>query len=119
MNKKIALSAIALFAVTLGLGILNPALATKPDESGEHKVLLCHAAAEENINNGTHWLNSTSGAVVIDVDNKGKMNGHFIKGTEDSRHFNGTHGDWVIAEDLSDIGSCGPEPVLTITEIIS
>ncbi|MDX1441199.1 MAG: hypothetical protein R3237_01915 [Nitrosopumilaceae archaeon] len=112
MNKKIAIPAIAVFAVTLGIGLMAPALADNPHT----KVLLCHAAAEENINNGTHWLNSTSGAVVIEVDNKGKMNGHFDK-NDVSRHHNGTDGDWVI-EDLADIELCGPEPILTITPIV-
>ena len=122
MNKKIALSAIALFAVTLGLGVLNPAMATKPDNDGNHKTLLCHAAAESNVFNATGddmWHNSTSGAVVIDVDNAGKLNGHFIKNTDISRHFNGTDGDWIInatalPADLNGEDDCGPEPILSI-----
>ena len=112
MNKKIAIPAIVMFAVTLGIGVMSPALADNPHS----KVQLCHAAAEKSINNGTHWLNSTSGAVEIDVDNKGMLNGHFDKKTEVSRHFNGTHGDWLIL-DLPD-AICGPEPVLTITPIL-
>ena len=119
MNKKIALSAIAMFAVTLGLGVLSPAMATQPDNDGNHKILLCHAAAESNVFNATGddmWHNSTSGAVVIDVDKAGKLNGHFIKGTDDSRHFNGTDGDWIInatalLADLNGEDDCVPEPV--------
>lgn len=112
MNKKIAIPAIAMFAITLGIGLMAPALADNP----HFKQQVCHAAAEENINNGTHWLNSTSGAVVIDVDKAGQMNGHFDK-NGDSRHYNGTHGDLLIPQEIEE-EACGPEPVLTITEIL-
>jgi hypothetical protein len=97
MNKKIALSAIAMFAVTLGLGILSPALAEKPVD-GEHKAQVCHFGEAKNIFNATGddtWTNSTAGMVVIDVDNKGKMNGHFDK-NGDARHFNAT----LVLEDF-------------------
>ena len=37
MNTKLALTAITLFAVTIGIGFLTPALAAK-----EAKILVCH-----------------------------------------------------------------------------
>ena len=121
MNKKIALFAIAMFAVTLGLGVLNPAMATKPVD-GEHKVEICHAAEAKNIFNATGddlWHNSTAGWVVIDVDNKGQMNGHFDKKTGEPRHTNGTQYDFIInatalPDDLDGLDDCVPEPIVTI-----
>ena len=41
MNTKLALTAIAIFAVTLGLGVLSPAMAAP------NKVDVCHYEAEE------------------------------------------------------------------------
>ena len=123
MNKKIALSAIAMFAVTLGLGILSPALAEKPDADGKHKMEICHFSEAKNIFNATsmEWTNSTAGMVVIDVDNKGKLNGHFIPGTDplEPRHGNATLNleDFVInatsgsGEEETD---CVPEIVITV-----
>lgn len=121
MNKKIAIPAIAMFAVTLGLGVISPVVATQPDEGGEHKILICHAAEAKNEFNMTGdglWHNTTSGAVPIEIDNQGKLKGHFDKDGL-SRHNNGTMGDWVInatalPEDLDGLDDCGPEPILTI-----
>ena len=124
MNKKIALSAIAMFAVTLGLGILSPAMASQPDEGGKHKVQLCHFSEAKNIFNATDstWTNSTAGMVVIDVDNKGKMNGHFDK-DKNPRHFNATLGlaDFVInataiPSDPDGEDDCVPAPIVTMTD---
>ena len=122
MNKKIALSAIAMFAVTLGLGIFSPALAEKPDSDGKHKMEICHFSEAKNIFNATGddtWTNSTAGMVVIDVDNKGKLNGHFDK-SGDARHLNATLmlEDFVIngtdADPDNDLDDCVPEIVVTI-----
>ena len=41
MNRIITISAIAMFAVTLGLGVLSPAMAAP------NKVSVCHYEAEE------------------------------------------------------------------------
>ena len=121
MKKKISLAAISIFAVTLGLGVLSPALADKP-VNGEHKVQVCHFSEAENIFNATGdnmWHNSTAGLVVIDIDNKGKMNGHFDK-NGDPRHFNATLGlgDFVIngtdADPDNDLEDCAPAPITTI-----
>ena len=123
MNKTISLAAIAMFAVTLGLGVLSPAMASQPDENGKHKVDVCHFADAKNIFNATGddtWTNSTAGMVVIDVDNKGQMNGHFDK-NGDARHFNATLvlEDFVInataiPDDLNGLDDCVPEIVITI-----
>lgn len=96
MNKKIAIFAMALVAIGLGFGITSPALADKPID-GTHKVQVCHFEDATNIFNATgdeQWHNSTAGMVVIDVDNMGKMNGHFIKGSDEPRHGNVTLGLW-------------------------
>ena len=98
MNKKIALSAMAMFAVTLGLGILGPALADKPGDD-PHKVPLCHfvdAKNEFNMTGDDLWHNSTAGMIPIEVDSQGQMNGHFDKKTAEPRHGNGTLVDFVI-----------------------
>jgi len=47
MNSKIAITAIALFAVTLGLGVLSPAMAAPPAHSNANKESVCHYEAEE------------------------------------------------------------------------
>ena len=121
MNKKIALSAIAMFAVTLGLGIISPALADKP-VGEKHKVDVCHFGEAKNIFNATGddmWHNSTAGMVEIVVDNKGQMNGHFDK-SGDARHFNATLvlEDFVIngtdADPDNDLEDCMPPIVITI-----
>jgi hypothetical protein len=44
MNTKLALAAIALFAVTMGISMLSPAVAAKMD-----RVEICHFAEEETV----------------------------------------------------------------------
>ena len=99
MNKITTLAAISMFAVTLGLGLMSPALATPPDGDGEHKMQICHFQEEKTILNddGTTTTIPAQWA-LIDVDNKGKMNGHFDK-DGNARHVDvdGTGlGDMVI-----------------------
>ena len=105
MNTKLALTAIALFAVTLGLGMLSPAMAIKPDPNEPHKAVICHYQKAETIVNPDESVTEIPEAyVVIEVDNAGKMNGHFKN--EASHHFpvdgdgvqNG-QGDFVIDND--------------------
>ena len=95
MKTIYTIAAIAMFAVILGMGVLAPAMASRPDSSGDHKSDLCHyqeakpAVIDEDI------LSETFGQVLeeevleayvhINVDNKGKMNGHFKKGV--AHHF--------------------------------
>ena len=114
MNKKIAVSAIALFAVTLGLGVLNPALASKPNENGEHKLDVCHFSDAEDIFNATGddmWHNSTAGWTPINIDMKGWEKGHY-------KHNNGTHYDFIINDTdgnpATDLESCFPPVEVTI-----
>lgn len=98
MNKKIALSAMVMFAVTLGLGVFGPAMADKPGDD-PHKVPLCHftdAKNEFNMTGDGLWHNSTAGMNLIEVDSQGQMNGHFDKKTAEPRHGNGTLVDFVI-----------------------
>jgi len=49
MSTIFTIAAIAMFAVTLGLGLMSPALASQPDENGKHKTLLCHFQEEKTI----------------------------------------------------------------------
>ncbi len=86
MNTKLALTAIALFAVTLGLGMLSPAMAIKPDPNEPHKAVICHYQKAETIVNPDESVTEIPEAyVVIEVDNAGKMNGHFKN--DDPHHF--------------------------------
>jgi hypothetical protein len=112
MKTTYSIAVIAMFAVTLGLGLMSPALATQPDADGEHKTLLCHYQEAETITNddGSTTVIPAEWA-LIDVDNKGKMNGHFDK-NGDTRHFDvePVDGDFVInnddEDDTNDLQSC-------------
>lgn len=124
MNKKVAISAIALFAVALGFGLTNPALADKPVDGVHNKVQVCHFSEAENIFNATgdnQWHNSTAGMVLINIDNQGQMNGHFIKGSDplEPRHGNATLGLWdFVINSTSGSGQeasdCLPEIIQTV-----
>jgi len=115
MNKKIALSAIAMFAVTLGLGVLSPALADKP-QGDEHKIEVCHFSEAYSTFNATGQNETTSftyGMTLIEIDNMGAFNGHFKKSMDDPRHGNSTLGleDFVInatAGSGQEASDCGP-----------
>ena len=105
--------AIAMFAVTLGLGVLNPALATKPVD-GKHKLDVCHFSEAENIFNATgddQWHNSTAGWTPINIDMKGWEKGHH-------KHNNGTAFDFIInntdANPDNDLEDCAPPVIVTI-----
>ena len=75
-----------MFAVVLGLGMLSPAMAAKPDSNGDHKVVICHYQEAETIDNGDGTFTDILEAyLVIEVDKKGKVNGHFKNG--ESHHF--------------------------------
>ncbi|MGD2107061.1 MAG: hypothetical protein PVH93_05585 [Nitrosopumilaceae archaeon] len=100
MNKKIALSTIAMFAVTLGLGVLSPALADKP-QGDEHRIEVCHFSEAYSTFNATGQNETTSftaGMTLIEIDNMGQFNGHFKKSMDEPRHGNSTLGlyDFVI-----------------------
>lgn len=44
MNTKLSIAAIALFAVTMGIGMISPAVAVKMD-----RVEICHFSEEETV----------------------------------------------------------------------
>lgn len=48
MTTKLAITAVFLFAVVLGVGAIAPAMAAKADAPGQNKVPLCHFDEEEN-----------------------------------------------------------------------
>lgn len=48
MTAKLAITAIFLFAVVLGVGAIAPAMAAKADAPGQNKVTICHFDEEEN-----------------------------------------------------------------------
>ena len=94
MNSKLTITAIALFAVTLGLGVLSPAMAA------QNKVSVCHYEAEE--------IDLDTGAVIDDFwtiisisSNGNAVNAHL------ANHANGTDTDMVIDEtDLAQVQAC-------------
>ena len=94
MNSKLALTAIVMFAVTLGLGVLSPAMAAPNKES------VCHYEAEE--------IDPDTGAVIDDFwtiisisGNGNAVNAHL------ANHANGTDTDMVIDEtDPAQVQAC-------------
>jgi len=108
MNKITTLAAISMFAVTLGLGIMSPALATPVDNEGKHKMQICHYQEEKTVVDPDTMEETTIPAqwALIDVDNAGKLNGHFDK-DGNTRHFENepADGDFVI-EDDEDLALC-------------
>ncbi len=106
MKTIFTIAAIAMFAVTLGLGLMSPALASQPDENGKHKVELCHYQEAKTTDKFGNELEIPipEAYLPIEVDNKGKMNGHFKNDVahhfpvDDSDVQNGP-GDFVIDND--------------------
>jgi len=102
MNSKLTITAIALFAVTLGLGVLSPAMAAPPAHSNANKESVCHYEAEE--------IDPLTGAVleddfwtIISISGNGNaVNAHL------ANHANGTDGDMIIGafteQDCIDLG---------------
>lgn len=88
MNTKLAMTAIALFAVTLGLGVLSPAMAAP------NKVDVCHYEAEE--------IDPDTGAIIddfwtiISISGNGKAVQKHM-----ANHGNGTDMDGVIGVDYT------------------
>ena len=105
MNRILTISAIAMFAVVLGLGVLSPAMATPRDGNGDHKVVICHYQEEKTTDRDGNDLETPipEAYVVINIDKAGKMNGHFKGPQQIAHHFpvdandvqNG-EGDFVI-----------------------
>ena len=95
MNRILTISAIAMFAVVLGLGVVSPAMAAP------NKVSVCHYEAEE--------IDPDTGAVIDDFwtiisisGNGNAVNAHL------ANHANGTDTDMVIGAfseaDCEDLG---------------
>ncbi len=107
MKTTLTIAAIVMFAVTMGLGLMSPALATQPDDDGEHKMQICHYQEAETITNDDGTTTDIPAEwALIDVDNKGKMNGHFDK-NGDTRHFDAepADGDFIIENEV-DLALC-------------
>jgi len=127
MKTTYTIATIAMFAVILGMGVLAPAMASKPVAGENHRIEFCHYQEAKDAIFDEDPLSVTFGEVieeevleaylVIETDKKGKMNGHFKNG--EAHHFpvdendeqNG-QGDFVFAEDdLEDvndsIADCG------------
>jgi hypothetical protein len=89
MNSKLTIAAIALFAVTLGLGVLSPAMAAP------NKVSVCHYEGEET--------DPLTGEVtddfwtIISISSNGKAVDKHL-----ANHANGTDTDGVIGLDYSE-----------------
>ena len=101
MNSKLTITAIALFAVTLGLGVLSPAMAAPPAHSNANKESVCHYEAEE--------IDPLTGAVleddfwtIISISGNGNaVNAHL------ANHVNGTDSDMVVDEtDPAQVQAC-------------
>ena len=119
MKTTYTIAAIAMFAVILGMGVLAPAMATKPDVNGEHKIKFCHyqEAKEAIIDEDPDSL--TFGQILVEAvpedyivketDKKGKMNGHF-KGPADNQvahHFPVDENDVPIEDGQGDFTFAG------------
>jgi len=99
MNRITTISAIAMFAVILGLGVVGPAMAAKevnPNSSADTGV--CHYF-EEEIDEETEEVIAEAQWNVKYVNSNGAMNGHL------------NHGDPLIGE-VTDPDAVPP----TITE---
>lgn len=48
MTTKLAITAVFMFAVVLGVGAIAPAMAAKADAPGQNKVTICHFDEEDN-----------------------------------------------------------------------
>lgn len=79
MNRILTISAIAMFAVVLGVSAFAPAMATPRDDNGEHKVVICHYQEEKTTDRDGNPLDPIipEAYLVIEIDNAGKINGHF------------------------------------------
>ncbi len=89
MNSKIAITAIALLAVTLGLGVLSPAMAAP------NKVSVCHYEAEE-IDPDTLEVIDDFWTIISISGNGQAVTKHM------ANHANGTDADGVIGVDYTE-----------------
>ena len=89
MNSKLTIAAITLFAVTLGLGVLSPAMAAPNKES------VCHYEAEE-IDPITLAVTDDFWTIISISSNGQAVVKHL------ANHANGTDTDGVIGEDYTE-----------------
>ncbi len=89
MNSKLTIAAITLFAVTLGLGVLSPAMAAP------NKVSVCHYEGEE-IDPDTLEVIDDFWTIISISGNGQAVTKHM------ANHANGTDGDGVIGEDYTE-----------------
>ena len=107
MKTTYTIAAIAMFAVILGMSALAPAMAIKPDVNGKHTVEFCHYQEAKTTDRFGVLLEVPilEAYLVIEVDNKGQMNGHFKNG--EAHHFpvdendepTGAQGDFLFSVD--------------------
>jgi len=91
MNSKLAITAITLFAVTLGLGVLSPAMAAPNKES------VCHYEAEE-IDPDTLEVIDDFWTIISISGNGNAVTAHL------ANHANGTDSDMVIDAGITEQG---------------
>ena len=89
MNRILTISAIAMFAVTLGLGVLSPAMAAP------NKVSVCHYEAEE-IDPDTLQVIDDFWTIISISGNGQAVTKHM------ANHANGTDADGVIDVDYTE-----------------
>ena len=95
MNSKLTIAAIALFAVTLGLGVLSPAMAAPPAHSNANKESVCHYEAEE-IDPDTLAVIDDFWTIISISSNGKAVTKHM------ANHANGTDADGVIGVDYTE-----------------
>ena len=97
MNRLLTISAIAMFAVVLGLGVLSPAMADRGSAPGQNRVYICHVELDD--------------PDTPDVD---ESSTDLIKVPTNSAHFqqdeNGVpkHPDDFAPTDVDDVLMCTP-----------
>ena len=95
MNSKLAITAIVMFAVVLGLGVVGPAMAAPPAHSNANKESVCHYEAEE-IDPVTEEVLEDDFWTIISISSNGKAVEKHL-----ANHANGTDADRVIAGEFS------------------
>jgi hypothetical protein len=112
MKTTNTIAVIAMFAVILGMGVLAPAMASKPVVGENHKIEFCHyQEAKEAI----YDLDEESDTfedelvpavpedyLVIETDKKGKTNGHFKGDPQVAHHFPVDEDDVAVVDGQGD-----------------
>lgn len=97
MNTKLSIAAIGLFAVILGMGALNPAMAAK-----EAKFDVCHFEEEQIIptdSNGDGVIDENDTPTIIPAEWKViNINGNALSAHVDV-HTDGTYYDSIVNDD--------------------